>query len=721
MQGKRILVTGGAGYLGCVLCPLLVERGADVRVFDRLYFGDSGLLSVLDADSFELVKGDIRAVEKFPWLLDDVWAVVHLASLANDPSCDLSPTMAEEINHVATVKLARMAQSRGVERFVFASSASVYGACGDKLVSEVSPLSPVSLYARLKIKSERALLEMSDEVSAVTVLRQATLFGYSPRMRFDLAINLMTMSAVEKHEIIVLGGGGQWRPFLHVKDAAGAIATVLSAEREYVAAEVFNVGSNEHNVRIRDLAEVVAGEVPDTKIETAPDDADRRSYRVRFDRIRDRLGYEMTVTLAQGAREIAGALREGRVSEPYSSRYFNVMHLKHLMNIPVAEGGETSRTTLLRNRLPAISSSDRERVSNELKSVAEGQLGDPIGDFESSLRETFDSSAVLLLHSHYLALLGAFSMLDRSSTKGIVIHPFADARVYAAASQLGLSPVICDIDENTLCYDLTKLEQHLEKGAAAVVAGSILDVPEPLETLQSMADEARCALIVNAQNLLGATVLDRDVASYGSVAVLDLGVDQNITTLGGGAILMGDPSMKEQVWDFLACRLADGPQPFVQRQLGLSPVSAMLGTSNLERLYDTAGTCRSLQAVYDELLTDVPHVSIVRPAEEVQRSGSRYPVFIDFHELELEALQLERLMKAEKIEAFRGGGDCAAQIAIARSRGQAKGKSSHISPVAATLLLQLIFLPLHLGMTADDVSDAAYALRKVIDYFVRKD
>lgn len=721
MQGKKILVTGGAGYLGCVLCPLLAERGVDIRVFDRLYFGDSGLLSALDADRFELVKGDIRAVEKFPWLLDDVWAVVHLASLANDPSCDLSPTMAEEINHAATVKLAKMAQSRGVERFVFASSASVYGACGDKLVSEASALSPVSLYARLKIKSERALLGMSDEGFAVTVLRQATLFGYSPRMRFDLAINLMTMSAVEKHEIIVLGGGGQWRPFLHVKDAARAIATVLSAELGDVAAEVFNVGSNEHNVKIRDLAEMVAAEVLDTNIEVAPDDADRRSYRVRFDRIEDRLGYQTTETPAQGAREIAEALREGHLSEPYSSRYFNVMHLKHLMNIPVAEGGETSRTALLRNRLPAISSSDRERISNELKSVAEGQLGDPIADFEASLRETFETTAALLLHSHYLALLGAFSMLERGSKKRILIHPFADGRVYSAVSQLGFTPVICDIDDNTLCFDLEKLEQHLEEGAAAIVAGSILDVPEPLETLQSMADEARCALIVNAQNLLGATVFDKDVASYGSVAVLDLGVDQNITALEGGAILMGDASMKEQVCDFLACRLAEGPQPFVQRQLGLSPVSAMLGTSNLERLYDTAGTCRSLQAVYDELLTDVPHVRIARPTEGTQRSGSRYPVFVDFHKLELDALQFERLLQAENIEALRGGGDCAAELAIARSRGLSMGKSSNISPTAAALLSQLIFLPLHLGMAADDVSDAAYALQKVISYFVRKD
>jgi len=720
LQGKKILVTGGAGYLGCVLCPLLIERGAELRVFDRLYFGESGLLSVLPRDCFELVKGDVRSVEKFPWLLDDVWAVVHLASLANDPSCDLSPTMAEQINHVGTIKLAQIARSRGVERFVFASSASVYGACGDKLVSELSPLSPVSLYARLKIKSERALLGMSDENFAVTVLRQATLYGYSPRMRFDLAINLMTMSAVEKHEIIVMGGGAQWRPFLHVKDAAMAIMTVLSSERNLVDSEVFNVGSNEHNLMIRDLAEIVAGEVSETRIKVAPDDADRRSYRVRFDKIKERLDYRPSLSPAEGVREIAAALREGRLSEPYSSKYFNVIHLKHLMNIPVAEGGESSRTAMLKNRLPAISSRDRERLSDRLKSVADGQLGDPIGSFESSLRETFEVPAALLLHSHYLALLGAFSLLDRDSSKRIVIHPFADARVYAAASQLGLSPIICEVDERTLCFDLTKLEQHVEKGVSAIVAGSILDVPEPLETLQSIADESRCALIVDAHNLLSATVHDRDIASYGSVAVLDFGVDQTVTTLGGGAMLLDDSSLKEQVWDFLACRLAEGPQPFVQRQLGLAAVSAMLGASNLERLYDTAATCRNLQAVYDELLSESPYLRTVHPLEGTQRSGSCYPVFVDFHRLTIDAWRLEQLMAAEKVEIALPK-DSAAQIAIARSRGQARKGPTNISPVAAELLSQLIFLPLYSGMTTDDVADAAQALLKLISYFARSE
>ncbi|MBN2209100.1 MAG: NAD-dependent epimerase/dehydratase family protein [Candidatus Coatesbacteria bacterium] len=718
MDGKRILVTGGAGYLGCALCPLLAEQGAQVRVFDRLYFGSEGLLSVLKSDDFELIEGDMRAIERFPGILDDVWAVVHLASLANDPSCDLSPTMAEDINHTASVKLAEMARSRGVERFVFASSCSVYGASGEKLVSELSPLSPVSLYARLKIRSERALFGMVDERFCVTALRQATLFGYSPRMRFDLAINLMTMSAVVKHEITVLGGGNQWRPFVHVRDAARAILAVLSAEREEVSSQIFNVGSNSLNLKISDLAKLVAAEVPDTAVSVAPDDADRRSYRVRFDRIQRHLGYETTITPEEGVSELSKAIQRGDITEPYDSRYFNVMHLKRLMSIPTAEGGETPRTKPLKNYLPAISSADRERVSHDLETVATGAMSDPVSGLANMLSETFDASGVVLLHSHYLAVLGAFLLLDRSLNKRIVLHPFVDARVFAAASQLGLTPVICDIDGDTLCFDLTKLETLVDEGVAAVFAGSILDIPEPLAALSSLLDEAGCPLLVDTQNQMGAMVMDRDVASFGALTTVDFGVDQNVTALGGGAILLQDASRKERCLDLLSCRLAEGPAPFVERQLGLSVLSAMLAMSNLERLYETASVRRHLQDVYDEALCECPYVRLVRSRDGVKRSGSRYPVFVDFDRLEIDAWQLERFMKQEKIECSRGK-DCAVDIAGARLRGKTNRRASNLAQQISDLRSQLIFLPLHSEMNADDVNDAAFALQKIVNHFAR--
>ena len=719
MEGKRILVTGGAGYLGCILCPMLADQGASVCVFDRLYFGKEGLLSAMAPESFELVAGDIREVERFPQLLTDVWAVVHLASLANDPSCDLSPTMAEQINHAATIKLARMAQAKGVERFVFASSCSVYGASGDKQVSEDSPLAPVSLYARLKIKSERALLPMADEVFAPTALRQATLFGFSPRMRFDLAINLMTMSAVVKGEIIVLGGGRQWRPFVHVKDAARAIIAVLKADKEVVAGQVFNVGSNSLNFTIEALASLVASRVPKTRVQVAPDDADKRSYRVRFDRIEQRLGYSARVGPDEGVEEIRAAIVEGHIREPYGSQHFNVMHLKHLMSVPVAHGGETPRTRTLQNFLPPIESCDRDRVCQELQIVARGQWRDPVKELEEMLSETFDRPAALLLHSHYLALLGALSTLGEGPHKEVIIHPFADGRLYGAAVQLGFTPVICDVDEETLCYDFGRLKQLLGDNTVGIVAGSILDIPEPLPTLEATATEAGVSLIVNVQDLLGASVLHNPVASYGTVSVVDFGVDQNVTTLGGGAVLLNDANERQRILDFLSCRLASGPIAVAERQFVLSPMCAMLGVSTLERLSEISQTCRKLQHAYEEVLSDARRIKLPRPTRGARRSGSKFPILVNLDGLPIDIWELERLMRAERIEALRGR-DCALDLAVTQMRANQDSIDQDLAPKARAMRSGLLFLPLHSKMTTGDVNDAASALLKILTYFEKR-
>ncbi|MCD6327045.1 NAD-dependent epimerase/dehydratase family protein, partial [bacterium] len=665
MHGKTILVTGGAGYLGCHLCPQLVEQGAKVRVFDRLYFGKEGLQSVVKPENMELVEGDMRAIEKFPWLLDGIYGVVHLAGLANDPSCDLSPTMAEEINHIASLKLAEMAKARGVPRFVFASSCSVYGASGEKLVSEVSPLSPVSLYAKLKIKSERALFDMADENFIVTALRQSTLFGYSPRMRFDLAINLMTLSAAAKHKIIVLGGGGQWRPFLHVKDAARAIVAVLRAEKQKIASQILNVGANRDNYTICDLAKIVEANVPDTATEVAPDDADRRSYRVRFDKIATRLGYDTTMTPADGAKEIYQAIKDGRIAEPYSDWHFNVLRLKHLVSIPVADGGETSRSSMLPYSLPTITGADRMRVADSLKAAAEGSLEGPLRNLESALLERFDRSAAMLLHSRHLVLRAALRSSGHSGPHIMIMHPFSDAKLFAAAQQLGFTPVLCDLEERSLRFDLERLNALLKKGASAIIAGSRLDMPENLKAMESIAGEEGCSLIVDAQDLMGALVNGRHIATYGDCAVLDFGPDQNVTALGGGAVLFRELSAEEEVMRGQSKNKTSGVISLDEKQMRLSPISAMLGISSLGRLDEASDLLRNLQAAYDELLSDTPHVRVLRASDESQRSGSKYPVLVDFDALTVDAEGMEKRMRDERIECHRAR-HCAIHLATMR-------------------------------------------------------
>lgn len=313
-----VLVTGGAGYIGSVLCELLLDRGHHVRALDRLFFGRETVSHLDGRDGFELVRDDIRYVGPEPF--EGVDVVVHLAGISNDPACDLDPRITQEVNVDGTARVAKQARAAGVSQFIFASSCSVYGASEGAILDESSERAPVSLYARSKIESEEDLMGMNDDQFAVTILRNGTVYGVSPRMRFDLVINLMTLFALRRRRIFVLGGGQQWRPLVHVHDVARAFIAVMDAPIGQVAGEVFNVGESDHNFQTVRIAQMVRDVLPYTEIEMVPDDPDRRSYRVTFDKIRDVLGYEITRTPHEGIVETKQALESGRVDDGIRSR-----------------------------------------------------------------------------------------------------------------------------------------------------------------------------------------------------------------------------------------------------------------------------------------------------------------------------------------------------------------------------------------------------------------
>ncbi|MCX5758803.1 MAG: SDR family oxidoreductase, partial [Candidatus Hydrogenedentes bacterium] len=238
----RVLVTGGAGYLGSTLVPLLLERGHALRVFDRFCFGEDSLAGVKGHPACEIVRGDIRRLQETPGLLDGVDAIIHLASLSNDPSCDLDHDMTFDVNVESTRELAKKAVQQGVRRFVFASSCNVYGTGVFDILDEESPANPVSAFGASKLEGERIVLGMKSGFFEPVVARTATMFGCSPRMRFDVAVNHMVATALCTGGIKVLGGGGQWRPFLHVRDAARALSMLLEAPAANVSGQTFNSG-----------------------------------------------------------------------------------------------------------------------------------------------------------------------------------------------------------------------------------------------------------------------------------------------------------------------------------------------------------------------------------------------------------------------------------------------------------------------------------------------
>lgn len=321
----RVLVTGAGGYIGSVLVPILLETGHEVLAVDRFLFGREVLPP--EADGLTVVQEDVRRLR--PELLQGVDAVVDLAALSNDPSSELDPEKTWEVNHRARVRLARMAKDAGVRRYILPSSCSVYG-FQDGLLDESSPVNPLTTYAKANLQAERDVLPLADAGFCVTVIRQATVYGYSPRMRFDLAINGMVRGFFKNGRIPILRDGTQWRPFVHVRDTCRAMLLVLDAPAERVNGEVFNVGSDDQNVQIMPLARRVAeamGVPFEYEWYGVPD---HRSYRVSFRKIAERLGYRTTQTMEDGAREVYRALREGRV-DPDDPRTITVGWYKHLI------------------------------------------------------------------------------------------------------------------------------------------------------------------------------------------------------------------------------------------------------------------------------------------------------------------------------------------------------------------------------------------------------
>ncbi len=316
---EKVLVLGGAGYLGSALVPQLLARGYSVRVLDSFLFGEAPLAPWNGHPRCELVRGDVRDIEAVVQAVRGCDAVVHLAGIVGDSACEENQQLAIEVNGAATRMLVDVARGFGVHRFLFASSCSVYGA-SDLPVNEHSKIAPLSVYAQTKADSEKILLRSQAPDFHPILLRFGTLFGLSRRMRFDLVVNLLVARAVSAHRITIMNGD-QWRPFLHVEDAARACVGCLAAPSSAVSGEIFNVGSESMNQQLDDVGEKVAAAVPGTEIDRITS-ADRRNYRVEFGKIESRLGFRCERTLESGIEEILEAVRSSSIQD-FSTQEFN--------------------------------------------------------------------------------------------------------------------------------------------------------------------------------------------------------------------------------------------------------------------------------------------------------------------------------------------------------------------------------------------------------------
>lgn len=309
----QVLVTGGGGYLGSVLCLELLRAGQKVMVLDNLTFGGQALLPMLSHEDFRFVPGDIRDPEAITRGLEGATAIVHLAAIVGDPACAAAPDLAVAVNREASLALLARASTAGVTRLVFASTCSNYGKMADTsvLATEEHELRPVSLYAETKVAIEEELLASRHEGLCPTVLRFATLYGLSPRMRFDLTVNQFAAEMHTERKLTVFGEQF-WRPYVHVGDAARAIVAVLGTPAETVSSQVFNVGATAQNYRKSDIVDMVQRRLKTPAVITRVTKAeDPRDYRVSFEKIARVLGFSPRNTVESGIDDVVSALETG--------------------------------------------------------------------------------------------------------------------------------------------------------------------------------------------------------------------------------------------------------------------------------------------------------------------------------------------------------------------------------------------------------------------------
>lgn len=331
---KKALVTGSEGYIGSVLVPILINKGYNVVGLDICYYSD-GNLNNFKFPKYKIINKDLRDVELDDFKGSNYYAIIHLAALSNDPLGMLDEKLTFDINFKASVRLAELAKKAGVKRFIYSSSCSLYGK-GNKLkLTEKSQPNPQTAYGKSKIMAEKEISKLADEKFSPIFMRNATAFGFSPRMRFDLVVNSLCGFAKTENEIKILGDGKPWRPLVHIRDIAGAMIKSLEVDRKIIHNQVFNVGDNKENYQIRQIAEEVKNEFY-TKCNISiakKDTGDTRNYNVSFDKLKNTLGFSTNWSLKDGIVELGEEYKKVSLNKNiFENRlYTRLKQIKHLL------------------------------------------------------------------------------------------------------------------------------------------------------------------------------------------------------------------------------------------------------------------------------------------------------------------------------------------------------------------------------------------------------
>ncbi len=710
--------------MGSCLVPLLLEEGHEVRVFDRFCFGEDAAQGFVAHPKCEVVHGDIRRLQEFPELLVGMEAVIHLAGLSNDPSCDLDPEITLDVNVESARELASRAVQAGVRRFVFASSCSIYGGGVSEFLDEESPANPVSAYALSKLENERDFFAMKSEAFEPVALRMATLFGRSPRMRFDLAVNQMTATAMRRGVINVMGGGDQWRPFLHVQDAARAFLRFLEAPAELVSGEAYNVGSDAANLQILQLAERVVARCEGVKLHVAPDDADRRNYRVSFDKIRDALGFECAVSVDEGVDEIKALLAEDSF-DPFSSDHFNVLRMKELLETPVDEGGEPIAPRFIALAKPVLGVEEEEAVLSTFRS---GWLtsGPHIQAFEDAFKDTVDAEHTVALTSCTAALHLCLVEAGVGPGDEVITSPITFASTGNTVLNMGARVVFADIDPDTLNISPEAIEAAITDRTKVIMPVHMAGQPCDMDAIAAIGAKHGIPIVEDAAHALGARYRGKPIGSVSEFSCFSFYAIKNITTMEGGMLAVRDGEAAERMrrlatngmsanaWDRYGRSAAPAPAEVVAPgyKYLMGNVSAAMGLEQLKKFPTFKAARDRLARIYRSALAEIDEISLPRLTEEVEHSWHLMIIRLNLELLSKTRDEIAFALRQENV----GTGVHFLGLHLHEYYRETLGMKPEDFPEATAASSRILSLPLYPGLTDKNVHAVVAALKKVLHH-----
>jgi len=727
IMSKKILVTGGAGYIGSVLVRDLLDRNYSVRVFDSLYFGGESLNDLKYNPNFELIQGDIQNVNNFPNLLDDVDAVIHLAGLSNDPSCDLDPYYTKNVNVEGTRKLARMCKEKEVRKFLFSSSCSVYGTGITTQLDENSPKLPVSLYAKTKIECENILLGMMGDNFYPTILRNGTVFGYSPKMRFDLIVNIMTKNAMKDKKIYILGGGQQWRPNVHVKDVSKAFIKVLEAPIGKVKGEIFNVGSNDLNFQVYKVAEKVVSIIKDAEIEYIPSDQDNRDYNVNFDKINQVLGYTTDFKIEDAVKEIEQNVLNGSINDLEDVRYYSIKTIKELLDKPAVITGKSIRSTFLPFALPLLSENEEKEVIDTLRS---GWLttGPKTKLFEEKLKNYTGAKYAVALNSCTGALHLSLLTLGIKSGDEVITTPLTFAATVNVIVHVGAKPVFVDIDKDTLNINPNKIEEKITDKTKAIIPVHLAGQPCDMDKIHEIAKKYDLKVIEDAAHAIGAEYKGKKIGTMSDTTCFSFYPIKNITTGEGGAMLTDNEEVAERVnilslhgisSDAWKRYSKEGPKTWQLVEPGFKynmiDLQASLGLHQIDRLDSFTDIRRSYANIYEKEFSNFEGIILPKRIENIKHAWHLFIIILDIDKLNINRDQFMEAMKKENIAT-----SVHFPSLIPGYYNRVYGYKREDFPNANFVWDRIVSLPLYPKMSFEDLKNVIDAVKKIINYYRKK-